>query len=269
MSDRFRRFLRRVSVRKVVIAALGVTVAATGAGIVANVWIDRTARPFLYAELAAVPPRTVAIVPGARVYRSGAPSPPLVDRLQTALDLYRAGRVRKILLSGDHAAPEYDEVNAMWRWMRERRVPDEDLFLDHAGLRTLDTMERARRVFLVADAVVCTQAFHLPRAVFLARRAGIDAVGLVADRRAYPREASDGFREMLARGVAFVDSYVLGTGPRHLGNPIPIDGDGRVTHDRWTAKRSPVGGRPGARGTPNASGAKGTASPLDSPNRHQ
>lgn len=220
--------------RVLALGAFGAGATLSGAALVMSFWILRASRAHIYAEMEAVPARTVAIVLGARTYPDGRPSPALEDRLAAALDLYRAGRVAKILVSGDHAAPEYDEVNAMWRWLRDRGVAPEDLFLDHAGLRTLDSMERAARVFQVRDAVVCTQAFHLPRSVFLARRAGIDAVGLVADRRDYPSALHDDVREMVARSVAFLDSYLLGTEPRHLGPPIPIDGDGRASHDRWT-----------------------------------
>lgn len=264
--QRIRRWVRRGAQ-----LGLAVALAATGAAVAANLWIERRSRAWIHASLETVPPRTVAIVPGARVWRDGTPSPPLQDRLQTALDLYRAGRVRKVLVSGDHHAPEYDEVNAMWRWLRERGVPPEDLFLDHAGLRTLDTMERARRVFLVEDAVVCTQAFHLPRSVFLARRAGIDAVGLVADRRTYTHARANAVREFLASAVAVLDSYAFATEPRHLGAPIPIDGDGRATHDAWTTvasvEEAAAAARDGARGP--ALPLPGRSQGLDSPDRRK
>jgi len=225
-------------VRSVAQVALALALTASGAAIAAHFWVERRTRPWIHLTPDEVPARTVAIVPGARVHPDGRPSEALADRLQTALDLYRAGKVRKILVSGDHAAPEYDEVNAMFRWLRERGVAPEDLFLDHAGLRTLDTMERARRVFLVRDAVVCTQAFHLPRSVFLARRAGIDAVGLVADRHVYAHARANEARELLATALAVADSYLLSTPPHHLGAAIAIDGDGRATHDRWTRRES-------------------------------
>lgn len=230
---------RRGRQRRLLLFLTPVAVLAAGgaAALGMHLWVGYVAAPYLFQRLADVPPRTVAIVPGAMVHTNGQPSAALEDRLLTALDLYRAGRVAKILISGDHGAPEYDEVNAMHRWMLEKGVPEADVFLDHAGLRTLDTMERAARVFEVRDAVVCTQEFHLARAVFLGRRAGIDAVGLVADRRAYWHEGSNRAREVGARVLAFVDSYVLHRGPRHLGAPIPITGDGRATHDRWTATR--------------------------------
>lgn len=207
-----------------------------GSLLATNWWVRRQAGPHLFDEAAEVPQHTVAIVPGARVHRDGRPYPVLVDRLEAARRLYETGQVRRILVSGDHAHKGYDEPNGMRRWLLARGVSSEDVFMDHAGLRTLDTMQRAARVFEVRDAVVCTQRFHLARSVFLARHAGIDAVGLVADRRTYGDPRYNAAREMLARTRAFADVYVLGAQPRHLGDPIPIDGSARATHDRMTRR---------------------------------
>jgi SanA protein len=176
----------------------------------------------------------VAIVLGARVYADGSPSPILEDRLATARDLYLRGQVRKVIVSGDHSLGDYDEVNAMHAWLVARGVPSRDVFLDHAGLRTWDTMARAARVFGVRDAVVCTQRFHLARSVFLAERTGIDAVGAVADRRRYRSARFDRVREFFARNRAVLDGYLPGSRPRHLGPPIPIEGDASASHDRNT-----------------------------------
>jgi len=190
-------------------------------------------RARMHRALADVPARTVAIVPGAQVWANGEPSSILADRLQAALELYQAGKVRRILVSGDHASVGYDEVNVMRRWLLARGVASADIFMDHAGLRTNDTMQRAARVFAVHDAVVCTQEFHLPRALYLARHAGIDAVGYVADRHVYVRAGSDRRRELFARALALVD-VTLGRGPRYLGPTVSIEGDATQTHDAWT-----------------------------------
>jgi SanA protein len=188
----------------------------------------------MYASSDSVPARAVAIVLGAKVSPGGHPSAVLEDRLATALELYRSRKVERVLVTGDHRAPEYDETNAMRAWLIERGVPDSDIFMDHAGLRTLDSMDRAARVFLVEGAIVCTQRFHLPRALFLARHAGINAVGVVADRRRYVGHRGNQGREVVARAVAFADSYLFGTRARWLGRPIPITGDARDTHDAWS-----------------------------------
>ncbi len=218
---------------------MSLTVLITGATVLANLWIDHNSHDHIFTDANRVPKKQVAIVLGARVYRSGKPTAILEDRLRAALTLYRQGKVEKILVSGDHLAPEYDEVNAMWRWLSRYEVPSRDIFLDHAGIRTLDTMIRASEVFEVDSAVVCTQAFHLSRSVFLARRAGIDAVGIVADRRKYLHPRRNQVREYVAKTVAFLDSYVFRTHPRFGGDVIPISGDGRETHDIWTGKSTP------------------------------
>lgn len=175
-----------------------------------------------------------AIVPGARVWSDGTPSPALTDRLACALRLFNAGKVRTILVSGDHGAPEYDEPNAMRTWLIQRGVPSEAVFMDHAGFRTFDTMQRAARVFGVDRAVVCTQAFHLPRSVFLARDAGIDAVGLKADSVVDPNAAWNGTREAVARVRAVFDAKVWNSEPAHLGPQVLITGRASATHDPWT-----------------------------------
>src|SRR5688572_9752409 len=143
-----------------------------------SIWVRREIAGHLYDEVHVCPPREVAIVPGASVHRSGKPSPVVEARLAAALALLRGKQARKILVSGDHRQGEYDEVESMKRWLVRAGVPATAILVDRAGLRTFDSMERAARVFGVKSAVVCTQGFHLLRAVFLARRAGIDAVGL-------------------------------------------------------------------------------------------
>lgn len=228
--------LPRLNRKTAVAGALGTVLVFSGGALFTNGWVETLARPHIFEDVDSVPRREVALVPGCRVYTDGTPSPALADRLATARDLYLADRVDKILVSGDHEAPEYDETNAMWRWLTERGVPASVVYLDHAGLRTLDTMQRAARVFGVERAIVCTQRFHLARSVFLARRSGIDAVGVVADRRIYKKRNRDRLREFFAKSVSFVDSYVLGTEPRHLGDPISLHEDPTDTHDRWTER---------------------------------
>jgi SanA protein len=187
--------------------------------LVCNLWVLCYADDYLHERPfhgeARAGSETIAIVPGALV-RGVVPSRTLLDRLQTALELYENGTVAKVLVSGDHGRVEYDEVGAMRHWLLSQGVPESDIILDHAGFRTLDTMIRARKVFGVRRAVVCTQRFHLARAVFLARRAGIDAHGVAADRMRYPAHYWNQFREALARPAAVVDSYVLHRNPKFL-----------------------------------------------------
>lgn len=208
----------------------GAVGAALLAVVGANLLVTRRAEARLVEAPAEAPARSVAIVLGARVWADGSPSATLADRLACGLALYEAGRVDAVLVSGDHGRDDYDEATAMFRWLTARGVPAERVFVDHAGFRTLDSMERAARVFRVRDAVVCTQRFHLARSVFLARRAGIDAVGVVADRRVYRAHRTNQAREVLARTAAVVDSYLLRREPRFLGPPIPIEGSAAPSH---------------------------------------
>jgi SanA protein len=142
----------------------------------------------------------------------------LEDRLAAALALFRARRVDRILVSGARNGA-YDEAGPMRRWLIQRGVPASTIVDDHAGFRTLDTMERAAHTYSIDRAVICTQSYHLPRAVFLARRAGIGALGLAVDGAAPGGSVESSLRESLAGLMAVVDSYLLGRQPRELGIP--------------------------------------------------
>jgi vancomycin permeability regulator SanA len=131
-----------------------------------------------YERTADVPPVRVAIVFGAGLAPSGRPSPFLADRVRAAADLYRAGRVQKLLMTGDNSRADYDEVSAMRGYALSLGVPEGDITLDYAGFDTYDSCYRAGPIFGVDDAVLITQRYHLPRAVYLCRALGIHAVGL-------------------------------------------------------------------------------------------
>lgn len=176
-------------------------------------------------------PAQVAIVLGAQVFPDGRVSAMVADRLATAYDLYKAGQVKKILVTGDHGTPQYDEVNTMRRHLEEMGVPTQDIFMDHAGFDTYNSMYRARAIFEVQSAVVVTQRFHLPRALWLAQRMGIHAQGVVADRRLYGRSWYYEIREFATRVKAFGEVLIRAK-PTFLGPAIPITGDGRQTHDQ-------------------------------------
>lgn len=176
-------------------------------------------------------PAPVAIVLGASVRADGTPSDALADRLAQAVELYRAGTVEKLLLSGDHGREHYDETNAMRRWVLERGVRAEDVFCDHAGFSTHDTMARARTVFGVTRAIVVTQRFHLARALYTASVLGMDVQGTPCDQRTYVKGAWFALREMGSRTKALIQSGILHAGPRRLGAPISLDGDGRASWD--------------------------------------
>jgi SanA protein len=147
------------------------------------------------------------------------------------VDVYRAGKAPKILVSGDHGTKSYDEVNAIRRRLLAAGVPEEDIFLDHAGFSTYDSLYRAGAVFHARSLIVVTQRFHLNRALFLADRLGIPAQGAAADRRRYGGAAFNDCREFLARTAAFWNALVFRPRPKFLGPAVDLSGDGRVTWD--------------------------------------
>lgn len=186
-------------------------------------WVNWRYAPRIY-SLDDAPAERIAIVFGARVYNSGRLSAMLADRVDTAVALYHAGKVQKILVSGDNSLVDYDEPGAMMRHAIERGVPPEDIQPDYGGRRTYDTCYRAHEIFRVKSAILVTQAFHLPRALLLCNQLGIDAVGVVADRRTYSERSLtwSESREVPALMLALVD-LVRRAPPPVLGEPIPLD----------------------------------------------
>lgn len=153
------------------------------------------------------PTRPTAIVFGAAVYANGRLSAVLVDRVETAIDLYNRGQVGNIIMSGDNSTAHYDEPGAMVRYAIDRGVDPDDLITDRAGRRTYDTCYRAMHVFDVRDAILVTQAFHLPRALLTCEGLGIDAVGVSADKRPYRAADWYEFRETAATTIAAWDVF--------------------------------------------------------------
>lgn len=195
-------------------------------------------------EVAEVPKAEVAIVPGALVQPNGKMSAMLADRVRQAAALWHAGKVKKILVSGDHLSWGYDEPDTMRKALVADGIPPRDVFEDHAGVDTWATMVRAREIFGVRHAVVVTQGFHMPRALFLADAAGIDATGLTADlhRWGYQGRKSE-VREVLSRVKAIVD-VSLDT-PAMAGPQIPIaTSDGRESWGLAPPPGTPPAGAP-------------------------
>ncbi|MBL8766194.1 MAG: YdcF family protein [Planctomycetes bacterium] len=211
-----RRRLRLV-VRVLSWIASSAVLAATAA----NAWLIVGARDAIHPAVDEVPKHDVALVLGTTPRaRSGLKNRFFERRMDAAAELYLRGRVRHLLISGDHAAPEYDEVAAMQAALVERGVPVDAITLDHAGLRTLDSVARAKLVFGLDRAVIVTDDFHAPRALFLARAFELDAV-------AFPSHVDFAFapsvpaREVLARVLAVID-VAIGTRPKFEGPPEAI-----------------------------------------------
>lgn len=170
-----------------------------------------------------VPSRRVAIVFGAEVKRDGTPSVVLRDRIETAVTLYKTGKVEKLLMSGDNRFVDYNEPEAMRQYALKLGIPDSDIVLDYAGRRTYDTCYRAKEIFRVDSAILVTQGFHLPRALFLCKAFGIDSAGVNSDNYYYLKRLRFywNVRELFASFQSLLDVYLLKPLPV-LGKPEPI-----------------------------------------------
>lgn len=170
-----------------------------------------------------------ALVLGAGV-RNNKPTPMLADRLDTGIELYKSGAVNKLLLSGDHGREEYDEVNVMRNYAMEKGVPSEDIFMDHAGFSTYESVYRARDIFDADSIIIVTQKYHLYRALYIANKLGVEAYGVSANLREYVGQSAREVREILARDKDF-SICIFEPEPTYLGEVIPVSGDGNVTRD--------------------------------------
>lgn len=179
-----------------------------------------------------IEPADGVLILGAAVYSKDRVSQVVYDRIVRGAELYNKGKARKILVSGDHGQKEYDEVNTIRKWLMKFGIPKEDIFLDHAGFSTYESLYRARHIFQVKSLIIVTQEFHLPRALYIASGFGIQAQGYIADRVQYKARKYNTIREFLARIKDFFYITFLKPKPEFLGSAIPLSGDGTVTHDK-------------------------------------
>ena len=170
------------------------------------------------------------IVLGCAVKPGGVPSSMLDDRLSVGCSLYIDGAAPKILMSGDHGREEYDEVNTMKDYAIDLGIPSEDIFMDHAGFSTYDSMYRARDIFECRRVLIVTQEYHLSRALYIAESLGLEAWGVPADLRGYVGQWTRDLREVAARSKDFL-MVTFDADPVVLGESIPISGNGDLTND--------------------------------------
>lgn len=170
------------------------------------------------------------LVLGCGVRADGTPSDMLADRLRRGVELYRAGAAPKLLMSGDHGRTAYNEVGAMKEYAVEEGIPSEDVFMDHAGFSTYESLYRAKEIFGAERIIIVTQEYHLYRALYIAEEMGLEAWGVDADYRAYMGQTVREVREVLARAKDFVNT-LLWPEPTYLGEAIPVSGNGNVTND--------------------------------------
>ncbi len=202
----------------IVLAAIGIVLLLVPLG------MRTLVTKYTYDSAASAPEAEVALILGASVYR-GKPSPILASRADAAIELYRSGKVKKILMTGDNGELLHDEVTPVRKYLIEAGIPAEDIFLDHAGFDTYSSMYRSRAVYGASSIIVVTQDFHLPRALWIARHLGIEAYGVPADGLGSPYNY---LREIPASIKALVDVYGRRE-PKYLGEMIPLNESGEAT----------------------------------------
>ena len=170
------------------------------------------------------------IVLGAGIW-GDKPSPMLEDRLLQAIELYKNNVSSKIIMSGDHGKQDYDEVNTMKDFAIEKGVPSENVFMDHAGFSSYESIYRAKEIFGAKKIVIVTQKYHLYRALYIANKLGIEAYGVGADPRQYVGATYRELREILARNKDFI-KCIFKPKPTYLGDTIPVSGNGDITNDK-------------------------------------
>lgn len=199
-------------------------------GINAYVCLSTTARIISTEEAAKLSDIDCILVLGCQVKSDGSPSHMLEDRIKRGIALYEAGASGKLLMSGDHGQQGYDEVGTMKAWAIDAGVPSGDVFMDHAGFSTYESLYRAKEIFGARRIVIVSQKYHLYRALHIAEALGMEAWGVDTDYRSYSGQAGRDAREILARVKDFVTG-ILQPKPTYLGDPIDLTGSGDVTND--------------------------------------
>jgi vancomycin permeability regulator SanA len=171
------------------------------------------------------------LVLGAGVHPNGNPSNMLEDRLLRGIELYDENAAGKLLMSGDHGRVSYDEVNTMKEFAIDKGVPSSDVFMDHAGFSTYESMYRARDIFKAKKVIIVTQKYHLYRALYSAKKLGLDAWGVASDQRTYYGQSYRDAREILARSKDFLIT-IWKPEPTYLGKAVPVSGNGDATNDK-------------------------------------
>ncbi len=167
------------------------------------------------------------LILGAGV-KDGKPKPMLRDRLLTGIELYKSGAAKKIIMSGDHGRADYDEVNVMRAFALEQGVRAEDIFLDHAGFSTYDSVYRAKNIFGAENIIIVSQKYHLYRALYIAKKLDVKAAGVSADLNTYGGQLKRDIREIIARDKDLF-KCIIKPKAQIMGDKIPLDGDGSVT----------------------------------------
>jgi len=220
------RLLKRILLYSIICAVVGIIVLLILNGII----MARVETRIISSEEASALKADCILVLGAGIRDNGTPSHMLEDRLKTGIQLYEMGTAPKLLMSGDHGRIGYNEVGVMKSFSVQRGIPDSNVFMDHAGFSTYESLYRARDVFMAKKIIIVTQEYHLYRALFIAESLGLEAYGVSADLRTYMGQPLREIREIAARLKDAV-LCILKPEPTYLGESIPISGDGNLTND--------------------------------------
>ena len=215
----------------IVLASLAVFGAVLVFGI--NAWVVHSGGKYILTpeDAASLSDVDCILVLGCGVWDDGRPSHMLEDRLKRGVSLYNSGAAPKLLMSGDHGRANYDEVNTMKGYAVDAGIPAEDIFMDHAGFSTYESMYRAKDIFCAEKIIIVSQEYHLYRAIYTARALGIEAYGVAADYRSYSGQLYRDIREILARDKDFFVAIFQPDYP-YGGETIPVSGNGNLTNDK-------------------------------------
>lgn len=222
-----KKFIRNLIIILIVAILLGVVAILTVDGYVR---LTAATRIITSEEAAKIDDVDCILVLGCLVKKGGVPSDMLHDRLKRGVELFDLGAAPKLLMSGDHGRDGYDEVDAMKQYAVDEGIPSSDVFMDHAGFSTYESIYRAKEVFQSKRIIIVTQEYHLYRAIYIAQQLGLDAYGVSSDYRNYANQSARDLREILARVKDFMSCIFLPK-PTYLGDVIPISGNGDLTND--------------------------------------
>ena len=216
--------------KKILVIAACVCFMTAAAVFVVNAYVVNSVKDAVISpeQAAQIKDADCIIVLGCLVRNNETPSHMLEDRLITGVELFKSGAAPKLLMSGDHGRKNYDEVNVMKNFAVESGVDSQDVFMDHAGFSTYESMYRAKEIFAAKKVIIVTQGYHLSRALYDARAVGLEAYGVAADRRSYGKAVYNSVRESVARTKDFV-YCIIKPEPTYLGEVIPISGNGDLT----------------------------------------
>lgn len=216
--------------KKIIIAVICIGLVCSAAVLGINFYVVKSSEKYILDMDNAGEGYDCVLVLGCGVW-GDRPSHMLEDRLLVGIELCKNGASEKLLMSGDHGRDEYDEVNVMKKFATDRGLDSEDVFMDHAGFSTYESMYRARDIFKAKKVLIVTQEYHLYRAIFVARRLGLEAYGVTSDLRDYGGQVFRDIREILARNKDMIYT-IIKPEPTYLGEAIPVQGDGNATNDK-------------------------------------